>query len=123
VYGSSAVDLAVITVIMLAFGGLSTSIFVFYYPALLGIALVFPLAMTAVFTVTLAAGYALLILSTGNAWFVPLPGAIGARDLQTLVAHVIAMVAVAVIGHLYQRLEADRRRTARESQPLAGLFS
>jgi hypothetical protein len=105
-YGASAVDLAVITVIMAAFGGMGTSIFVFYYPALLGIALVFPLTLTTVFTLALVGGYTLLIL----------PSVGPAHDLQALAAHVIAMVAVAVIGHLYQRIEADRRKAVRESR-------
>src|SRR5918911_847334 len=35
-YGASAADLVVVTVLTAAFGGLDAAMFVFYYPALLG---------------------------------------------------------------------------------------
>src|SRR5262249_34587917 len=50
VYAASAADLVVITVLTAAFGGSDAPMFVFYYPALLAFALVFPLPMTVVFT-------------------------------------------------------------------------
>jgi hypothetical protein len=110
VYGASAVDLAVVTLMTWTFGGLGSSIFVFYYPALLGIALVFPLRVVTVFTVGLVVGYAMLLL----------PTAYRADDLQTLVARVVAMVAVAVIGYMYQRIEADRQAASGRTRPLTG---
>lgn len=99
VYAASAVDIGVITLIVGAFGGLGSTLFVYYFPALLAFALVFPLSVTLTFTLALLALY----------FLVSLPGAATQVDLQTMVVRLIAMLAVAVVGNRFQRIERGRR--------------
>ena len=108
VYSASAVDLVVVTLITAVFGGLAAPMFVFYYPALLALGLVFPLAVTSTFTLATLSAYAVIAL----------PVRATDADLQLFVARLISMVAVAVVAHLYQRIEHDRRE--HESTRLEG---
>jgi hypothetical protein len=101
VYGASALDVGVITLLTWAYGGLAAPLFVFYYPALLGFALVFPRAMSVTFSGGLLAVYAavcLMTVSTEASW-------------QVFAARIISMAAMAVIGGVYQRVERERRTT------------
>ncbi len=103
VYAASAVDIAVVTIIIAAFGsGLNDPLFVFYYPALLALALVFPLAVTCSFTVGLMLVYVLVGLSLRP----------DAAELQVLVARMISLVAVAAVGATYQFIERRRHANA-----------
>lgn len=113
VYGATAVDIAVITLITWTFGWHVSSIFVFYYPALLALALVFPLSVTFYFTAAIVATYA-------GVAFVSTPGGIGSDGLQILVVRLISMIAVAVIGYMYQNIECERRASAEAGTQLAG---
>lgn len=97
-------DIGVVTLITASFGGLA-AMFVFYYPALLACALVLPTAVTAVFTLALIAVYALVALAPS----------VSEPDLQNLVVRLISLVAVAIVGNMYQGIERERR----EAQVLA----
>src|SRR5207237_70535 len=68
VYAASAADLGVITVLTAAFSASDAPMFVFYYPALLGLALVFPLSMTLLFTGALVWLYAAVSLGEPSRW-------------------------------------------------------
>jgi hypothetical protein len=105
VYAASAADLAVITLLTATFGSPDAPTFVFYYPALLAFALVFPLGITLLFTGALVWVYALISLGDPGRWYHLLDGA----DTQVLVARLISLVAVAVVANQYARIEAERR--------------
>ena len=103
-YAASAADLGIITLIVWAYGGLGASSFVYYYPALLALSLVFPLAVTIYF-----AGGLMLLYAV-----VSLPAHYSESDLQVLVARLISLLAVCVVGYVYQGIE--RRRWQREAE-------
>jgi hypothetical protein len=114
VYAASAVDIAVITAIIVAFGGrIADPLFVFYYPALLAFSLVFPLSVTGVFSFGLLCAYSV----------VALPGNPPVEDVQIFVARLISLAAVAAVGATYQRIERDRRRHAAEARGVLRRFS
>ncbi len=98
-YAASAADLGIITLIVWSYGGLNSSSFVYYYPALLALSLVFPLAVTSYFAGGLMLAYA----------FVSLPAHFATTDLQVLVARLISLLAVCVVGYVYQGIERQRR--------------
>ena len=101
-YAASAADLGIITLIVWAFGGLSSPSYVYYYPALLALSLVFPLAATLYFAGGLMIAYAV----------VSLPSHLSEPDLQVLFARLVSLLAVCVVGYVYQGIE--ERRHARE---------
>jgi len=119
VYAASAADLVVVTVLTAAFGGSDAPMFVFYYPALLAFALVFPLPMTVVFTGAVVWLYTVVSLGDPFRW----ASQLDSPDAQVLVARLISMVALAVVANQYARVEADRRAAytgeppTRERQP------
>jgi hypothetical protein len=105
-YAASAADLGIITLIVAAYGGLTSSSFVYYYPALLALALVFPLAVTGYFAGGLVLAYAV----------VSLPAHFTEMDLQVLFARLISFVAVCVIGYVYQGIEHRRYERTTEDE-------
>ncbi len=100
VYTASAVDLGVVTLMIWAFGGVQSTLYVYLYPALLGLALVFPLRVTILLTAVLLPFHVVFV------W----PGTMTPGDWQALTVRLISMLGLLVIGHMYQRIERDRRR-------------
>ena len=103
-YLASVADIIAITSIVFVSGGASSGLFTFYFPALMAIAVAFPVAAS----LTLSAGamglYA-AVLST----------AMGGSDGPLLVVRLIMMVAVVVCGVVYGNIERERRREAGET--------
>jgi hypothetical protein len=114
VYAASAADLAVITVLTGTFGTVDAPMFVFYYPALLALALVFPLSMTVIFTCATIWFYGLVSLGDPAHWGSLLDG----PDVQVLVARMISLVAIAVVANQYARIEAERRGAYADRAPV-----
>lgn len=106
-YGTSAVDVAVITLVVWAFGGTNNPIFVFYYTAILALALVFPLGITATLVAVAMGAYAAVSVS----------GHMTEADLQSLVLRLVSLAAIAVIGSMYQHIERNRREANRRPAP------
>ena len=100
-YLASAVDVVVITAIIVASGGAASGLYVFYFPALFAITVVFRLGAS----LGLAGGaigvYGLIVASD-----------IGGDDGAALVARVIMMAAVVTCGMVYRNIERERRREA-----------
>jgi hypothetical protein len=113
VYAASAADLAVITVLTGTFGTPDAPMFVFYYPALLALALVFPVSVTVIFTCATIWFYGLVSLGDPSRWWNVFDG----PDAQVLVARLISLVAVAVVANQYARIEAERRRAYADGTP------
>jgi len=106
VFGASATDLALITVLVLSGGGFASELYHFYYPAILVYAVAFPPLVTAALT----AGAATLYAYVGREVLADAAG------LQVLGARLLALGAVAACGYLYWRLERDRRGDAAGSR-------
>jgi hypothetical protein len=107
VYGASAADLVVITVMILVGGGFDSTTFVFYFPAILAFSVAFPPRMTFFFTAAILAGYFLIFLVSSI---------ISTADFQTLLARSIMLAAVAVCGSLYWKIERDRRMATEKAR-------
>jgi hypothetical protein len=126
VYLSSAVDLAVITGIVVFWTqgrgtGLASPFFVFYYPALLAFALVFRPRISLGYAAVVLAIYLLLVL-VGS-------GIGDLRAQKTLLERLVTMAATAGLGAYFWRLQrptgavapgATARRGLTDSVPSAG---
>ena len=103
-YLASAADIIAITSIVFVSGGASSGLFTFYFPALVAIAVAFPITAS----LTLSAGamglYALVIAA-----------AMGGDGGPLLFVRLIMMVAVVICGVVYRGIERDRRREAGEA--------
>jgi hypothetical protein len=101
-YAASGADLAAITLLVIAQGGLASNLYVFYFTALLACSVAFPLTATLLF-----AGAAILTYGAAG-----LATAASDADLLALVTRLLMLAGVAACGAIYHWLEA-RRRTAR----------
>lgn len=99
VYGASAIDLAVVTLLIMVQGGYDSNLYIFYYPAVLGYALAFPRTLTAFYTGGAVVAYGLIGLGTSGS----------VADMQDVVVRLLMLAAVAACGTIYQRIETDRR--------------
>ena len=102
VYLASAVDIAVISLIIIAGGGLVSGLFVFYFPALLALSVAFRTEATVVFAGATIAIYGVIGSASG------LDSGAGAA----LMARMLMLGGVAVCGNVFWRIERDRRRAA-----------
>jgi hypothetical protein len=96
---ASAGDIFMITMLIASQGGLRSDLYIFYFPALLAIALAFPAERSAVFTVTTATVYGIVALT----------GFRTDSDLQTIAVRVAMLLAVGLCGTLSWKLEQARR--------------
>lgn len=108
VYGASAADLIVISVMVIVGEGFSSNTFVFYYVAILAFSVAFPPIMTLLFAAGATGFYGLIGLGT----IIDFTSA----ELQTLVARMVMMAAVAVVGSMYWQIERNRREAAIEAR-------
>lgn len=100
VYVVSAADMVVITLLLLSQGGFDAPLYIFYFPALLALSVAFSTPMVIGFTGIMLGMYATISL----------PGALNSADgLPVLIMRLLMLVAVAVCGQLYSRVEARRR--------------
>jgi len=102
VFGASAVDLSLISVLVATGGGFDSSLFMYYYPAVLVFSVAFPTAVTFAFTAGALALYTLI----GQ------PAMTAEDNVHVAATRLLSLAAIAVCGHLYWRIERDRRREA-----------
>ncbi|UCC16455.1 MAG: hypothetical protein JSU58_08810 [Dehalococcoidales bacterium] len=97
-YTMSLVDLILITVVIATGGDIYNShIYVYYYPALMVLAVVFPVGLTVSYTLGVMIVYGLMIsLSSG-------------ADFQGILARLLMMAGVAFCASLFRKIEHDRR--------------
>jgi hypothetical protein len=110
IYVASAADLAVVTLFVLMDGGFKSPLYTFYFPAVMAFAVVFPTEITTLYTVATAMCYTLICLF--NPAMSALAGTDASKNMQTLVARVVILVAMAVCGNVYLRIERTRRNAA-----------
>ncbi|MFN2178344.1 MAG: hypothetical protein ACK2UV_02595 [Candidatus Promineifilaceae bacterium] len=104
VYAASAVDIAMISILVLFQGGYSSSIYVFYLPAIAAFAVAFPRGLTLLYTTIVILLYGLICLGTGY------------DHTDVIVSRLLMIVAVAYCGSLYLQLEHRRRTEAQERE-------
>ncbi len=103
VYGASAMDLIIITLMILSGSGFEAVTFVFYFPAIVAFAVVFPSFWTTIYTAGLLSVYGLLAIIDSN-------------DVLAILSRLIMIVAVAFCANLYLRIEHSRRQAAQHAQ-------
>ena len=103
-YLASGADILAITAIVFVSGGADSGLYTFYFPALIAIAVAFPVGASLVLSAG-AIGLYGLVLSTG----------MGGSDDPLLVVRLVMMVAIVACGVVYRSIERDRRREAGES--------
>ena len=103
-YLASGADILAITAIVFVSGGAESGLYTFYFPALIAIAVAFPVGASLVLSAG-AIGLYGLVLATG----------MGGSDDPLLVVRLVMMVAVVVCGVVYRNIERERRREAGES--------
>ena len=103
-YLASGADIVAITAIVIVSGGADSGLYTFYFPALIAIAVAFPVGASLVLSAG-AIGLYGLVLSTG----------MGGSDDPLLVVRLVMMVAVVACGIVYRSIEGERRREAGES--------
>ena len=108
-YAATGIDIAVISVLVIADGGLASGLYVFYFPALLALSVAFRTEVTAVFAASAIGLYGLI----------GLPSAVGAEDGAALVTRMLMLAAIAVCGNVYWRVERDRRNAVGEEREVA----
>ena len=103
-YLASGADIVAITAIVVVSGGAESGLYTFYFPALIAIAVAFPVGASLVLSAG-AIGLYGLVLSTG----------MGGSGDALLVVRLVMMVAVVACGTVYRNIERERRREAGES--------
>lgn len=111
-YAASAADLAVITILIASQDGFTSDLFVFYFPAILALAVAFRSSITAIYV-------GATMLFYGAISFGTLGSETHSSDAQTVVVRLVMICAVAVCGALYQQLESDRRKRSGPGRPLS----
>ena len=105
----SVMDLSIITAGLMITSGFENTRFVFYYPALLGVALIFRRRISFAIVTVVAGVYVAMsvVMDSGVDTSFLFNG-----DQKVLLVRVVSMFAVVVVGNLMTRIERERRRQA-----------
>jgi hypothetical protein len=106
VSGASAADLAVVTLLILAVGASTSGLYIFYFPAILALAVAFRTDVTAVYTGATILVYAMIALNG--------PTESASADRVVLI-RVLMLTGVAVCGSVFRHIERSRRLAGAES--------
>lgn len=107
IYAASAADLFVISMFVLLNGRFESGLFVFYFPAVMAFAVVFPTQITLYYTAGSAILYTVICLG-GSRFADSLTDA----DFQVVIIRVVILAAIAVCSNVYLRIERNRRLQA-----------
>ena len=110
VYLASIADICLISLITGLSGGLNTHIFLYYYPAVLGFALVFPGRITTWLTLGVMVLYSGICLLFSN------PAMKFDGDEAILIFRLMSLLGVAVVGNRYRFVEGQRRAKAAQTR-------
>lgn len=106
-YAASAADVLVVTSIVLAQGGFPSNAHIFYFPAVMILSVAFPTEVTLVFTAAAVGLYGAMTLATATP---------NEANLQIILTRLLMLVAMAVCGNQYWRIERNRRAAAAEAR-------
>lgn len=115
ILASCAIDIAMISAVILIAewdpgDGLASPYYVFYYPVVLGFALVFPWRTTLVLTAGALLAYAGVVLAA-----TPDLDLGRSATYETVMARLVTLATTAVLGSLYWRVQRQYRRTRLEA--------
>jgi signal transduction histidine kinase len=102
VYSASIVDICLISLITGLEGGLYTNVFLYYYPAVLGFALVFPGAVTILLTI------AVITLYSGICLLASTPSIQFNGDESIFIFRLAALLGIVIVGNRYRSVERQR---------------
>lgn len=105
VYIASLADLVVVTALVVAQGGFTSPVFVFYFAAVLGFSVAFPTVLTAVYTLGAMGIYFLICVGTTTS-----------DNLPEIFTRLLVLAAIAVCGNLFARNERALRDDAAEAR-------
>ncbi|HET7769415.1 MAG TPA: hypothetical protein VFN74_11625 [Chloroflexota bacterium] len=109
-YGTSAADIVIISTLIANQGGFASSLYVFYFPAVLAFSVSFSTWMTFCFATSAIGLYLIISL---NSLGLGMADQGVAQDIATRLA---MLAAVAFCGNAYWRIERTRRHSARAAQ-------
>ena len=104
IFSASAVDLLLITMLVVFQGGYYSSIFVFYLPAIAAFAVAFPTLQTLMFAAAAIIVYGIISLFTSGS------------EATVILARLIMIASIAYCGNLYLRIERSRREESQRTQ-------
>lgn len=104
-YIASGADIAVVSILVAMQGGFDSHLYIFYFPALIALSVVFRTEITALFTTAAVGLYTAICMADFMA------GPISSDDVQVMLARIGMMVGLVTCGALSYRLEARRRTT------------
>lgn len=108
VYAASVADLVAISLLIAAAESIPAEAYVFYLPALLAVSVTFPPLATAGYTLGAMVTYGAIAVATA-------PPTLEAG--LTIAIELLILAAVPICGHVYWRLERDRRARAARHNP------
>lgn len=106
VYAASAVDIFLITILVMFQGGYWSSIYIFYLPAIAAFAVAFPRGLTTVYTLIVVLLYGMICLATGGS------------QMDVTVTRLLMITGVAFCGSLYLQLEHQRQAEAEDREEM-----
>ena len=115
-YIASGADIAVVTVLVMLQGGFDSNLYIFYFPALIALSVVFRTEITTLFTAVTVSLYGAICLLD----LIDEP--LASDDIQVMLGRLMMMVALVTCGALSYRLEARRCTTGTAARPAPSDF-
>lgn len=109
IYVASVADICLISLITGLKGGINTHVFLYYYPAVLAFALVFPRKLTIQLTIVVLILYFSICLLFSNT-------GLQSGHETVLIFRLLSIFGVAIVGNQYRLIEAKRRKKAAEKK-------
>lgn len=109
IYVASVADICLISLITGLKGGINTHVFLYYYPAVLAFALVFPRKLTIQLTIVVLILYFSICLLFSNT-------GLQSGHEAVLIFRLLSIFGVAIVGNQYRLIEAKRRKKAAEKK-------
>jgi hypothetical protein len=109
IYVASVADICLISLITGLKGGINTHVFLYYYPAVLAFALVFPRNLTIRLTIIVLILYFSVCLLFSKTGF-------QSGHETILIFRLLSISGVAIVGNQYRLIEAKRRKKAAEKK-------
>lgn len=103
VYTASAADLFLVMLLIIVGNGFDSGLYVYFFPAIVSFAVVFPTVWTLTYVASTMAMYGFVSLVTGG-------------DPLIILARLLMIAAIGFCGNQYLRIERSRRQAAIEAQ-------
>lgn len=103
VYAASAADLFLVLLLIIVSNGFESNLYVYFFPAIVSFAVVFPTVWTLTYVASTMAMYGFVALVSGG-------------DPLIILARLLMIAAIGFCGNQYLRIERSRRQAAAEAQ-------